>query len=356
MAFSQSSVKSWRRCQKQYAFRRDYAPKGKELVKRVPSLALSRGSWMHDLQEAHHREWAGLKKGADWREVHERNTQRFNNYFDEEKQDLGPLPDECARLFGSYLRQWTQHDEPRYEVATLHNGRPAVEFTVEVGLERWGLKDPFKGRVDLLVQDNEYGGLWIWDAKWVKRIPDIDDRMMSPQALMYAWAMRQLDYDIRGFVYNYGRTKAPVIPRVLQRPAGQLSMRRNMDSDFYTYAMAIKRQHGERWKWYAKHVYRDMLVQLKARDKLWFRRERIPVEDKRVQQALREFIISARQIERRASPKQAPRSYYYTCPMHCDYHDLCVAEFQGLDITPLIKSRYDLVPERYSDEESLLVA
>jgi hypothetical protein len=42
--------------------------------------------------------------------------------------------------------------------------------------------------------------------------------------------------------------------------------------------------------------------------------------------------------------------------MHCDYHDLCVAEFQGLNIKPLIRDRYELVPERYSDEESLLVA
>jgi hypothetical protein len=354
VAYSQSKIKAWRRCQKQFAFRADYAPKDKELVRRVPKLALSRGSWMHDLLQAHNREWAGLEDS--WEEVHRKNTSKFNAYFEEDRQELGDLPGDCLRLFQAYLRQWTVRDAGRYEVATLHNGDPAVEFTVEVSLDRWGIKDPFKGRLDLLVLDHEYGGLWIWDYKWVKRIPDVDDRMMSPQALLYAWALRKLGYDIRGFVYSYGRTKPPVVPHVLKRPAGMLSQRQNMDTDFHTYAMAIKQQHGRRWKVYARTAYKETLIRLKHRDKLWFRRERIPVEGDRVKRALAEFIISVRQIERRAKPHQAPRSYYYTCPMHCDYHDLCVTEFKGLDIAPLIRDRYQIVAERYSEEESLLVA
>jgi len=354
-ALSQSKIKSFRRCQKQYSFRHDYSPEGTELVRRTPKLALSRGTWMHSLQEAHHRSWAGLKKGADWEAVHERNTQKFNAYFEEDREELGDLPGDCRRLFRAYLRNW-QADADRYTVASLlGGGGPAVEFVFEVPLHQWKIEEPFKGRIDLLVEDHEYGGLWIWDHKWVRSIPDVDDRMMSPQALLYAWALRKLGYDIRGFVYNYGRTKPPAIPQVLKRPAGQLSLRKNMDTDYYTYAMAIKRQHGKKWKFYARTTYRDMLIRLKDRDKLWFRRERIPVEPDRIKLAVQELIVTARDMERR-NKKHPPRSYFYNCSHFCDYHDLCVTEFKGLDITPLVRDRYEQVPERYADGEDLLVA
>lgn len=355
MAYSQSKVKSWRRCQKQFGFRHDYAPVGKEMVRRAPKLALSRGTWMHSLQEAHHREWAGVKgKKADWEAVHERNTRKFNTYFEEDREELGDLPGECERLWRSYLRYWTE-DQDRYQVARLDGGTPAVEFTVEVPLSRWGIVEPFKGRLDLLVADQEYGGLWIWDHKWVKRIPDVDERMMSPQALMYAWALIKLGYDVRGFLYNYGRTKPPTIPRHLV--AGGLSVAKNIDTDFHTYAREIQIVHGKHWKKYARTQYRDTLIRLKNREALWFRRERIPVERDRIKQALVEFLTSVKQIERRAKPEKAPRSYFYNCSQHCDYHDLCVTEFKGLDITPLVRDRYEVVPERYTEDgEGLLVA
>lgn len=356
MAYSQSAVKSWRRCQKQYAFRRDYAPEGKELVPKVPKLALNRGSWMHELQQAHHRRWAGLEdSSADWEAVQAKNVRKFNAYFEEDREELGDLPAETRRLFRAYLRHWGE-DEERYEVATLHDGSPAVEFTIEIPLTQWGIRDPFKGRTDLLVRDLEYGGLWVWDAKWVKRIPDIDDRMMSPQALLYAWGLRRLDYDVQGFLFNYGRTKAPTIPRVLKRPAGTLSLAKKIDTDFYTYAMAIKKLHGKKWQFMARTYYKDMLIYLKGKDKAFFRRERVPVDEARIKQAVAEFLISVKQIERRAKPHQAPRSYFYNCSHFCDYHDLCVTEFNGLNIQPLIKNRYQLVPERYTEEEELLVA
>ena len=100
------------------------------------------------------------------------------------------------------------------------------------------------------------------------------------------------------------------------------------------------------------------LQELKAREALWFRRERIPVEPARINQALGEFLQTCRDIERRHT-KFVPRTYNYTCPRNCDYHELCVAEFQGLDIAPLIKLHYQVESERYgedSNQEDLLAA
>src|SRR5215472_10554451 len=349
---NQSRIKMFRRCQKQYSFRYDYAEDGLELVPKVPKVQLRRGTWLHALQEAHNREWAS-DSGFDipfqpWEDVHEGFTKEYDELFDEEKEEYGNLPDECWRLWMGYLRFWKEEAE-QYKVAALHDGSPAIEFVVEHKLPKIGKEFPFKGLIDLMVEDQEYGGLWIRDAKWVKTIPDDEERMMSPQNCMYVWAGRKLGYDLRGFVYDYGRTKPPAIPQVLKR--GTLSMRKRMDTDYYTYVQAIKDLHGEMWKDYAKAVYRPKLLELKDRQVLWYRRERIPVEDHKIRQALLEFIVSVRDIQRRS--KFAPRSYFYNCRWGCEYHGLCVSEFAGLDIEPLIEADYTTSEERYAEDQTI---
>lgn len=355
MAWNQSRVKQFRRCQKQYSFRYDYAEKmgldpDKEMVPKIPSVPLKRGSWMHALQEAHHREWAGVD-GEGWEDVQQRLVKAYDGLFDEEKETLGDLPRETRRMFRAYLRRWNQHDADRYQVATLHDGSPAVEFLVEVSLRKWGVVEPFKGTIDLLVEDLEYGGLWVWDAKWVKRIPDSDDRMMATQNLMYVWALRKLGYDIRGFLYNYGRTKPPTIPHPVYG-GKQLSVAKKIDTTYEIFLAEMVKLHGAKGaKQLAKTLYRDRLAELKARSSLWFRRERIPVTPERIRVGLAEFIVSVRDIERR-NTKFPPRTWEGWRCSYCDYKDICVAEFNGLDIEPLIKAKYTFEDERYESGEA----
>jgi len=366
ITLNQSKVKLYRRCQKQFAYRYDYADDGMELIPARKKLPLYRGSWMHALQQALHHQWAGIDDfefpfgdgrhriiihGHTWEDVQDILTRHYDKLFDEEKEDLGDLPTETERLFRSYLRFWND-DQEVYAVAE-YDGEPMIEFLIDTELPRIGAI--FKGRIDLVVEDEEYGGLWVWDAKWVRTMPAPDERMMSPQSLMYVWALRyRYGLDVRGFVYNYGRTKPPAIPRVLKRPAGMLSTRQSMDTDYYTYLRAIKETHGAKWKTYLPY-YQPKLDALKGREALWFRRERIPVDEDRLRQALREFIVSGKQIEGRTRPNLAPRSYFYNCRFSCDYHDLCVAEFTGLHVEPIIKKQFEIVPERYTEpEEDLL--
>lgn len=350
--YNQSKVKMWRRCQKQFAFRYDepYAPEGKELVPKVLKLPLTRGTWLHALLEAYFREEAG--QDADWQEVHQAYVDKFNTYFDEEKEDLGDLPSECLRIFKAYLRFYAK-DEGRYITAKLADGSPAIEFVVERSLGRHNQQ--FKGRIDRVVEDTEFGGLWIWDHKWVKSVPDTDERMMSPQSPMYVWGLYPyFDEPVRGFLFNYGRTKPPTIPQTLVR--GGISQRKNMDTDLHTYVQALKGEYGADWKKAAKLMYRDTLLRLKERDVLWFRRERVPVEADRIQRCLDEFLLSVDQISSRGDGEEAPRSYFYNCKFGCEYHGLCVGEFTGLNIGPLIKAKYQLVGERYEQTETDLLS
>ena len=373
--YNQSRVKQFRRCQKQYSFRYDYAkyyPElangGREMVPKIHKLPLYRGTWMHALQETLHHQWAGavpfdltIGEGhnvvtssvSTWQDTQELLTEAFDELFDEEKEDLGELPDECERLLKSYLRFW-KDDQKKYEVAEI-NGKPAVELIVQAPLKQFGVSGNFKGKIDLLVQDEEYDGYWIWDGKWVKNIPAPDERMMSPQALLYVWALReQYDIQVRGFLYNYGRTKPPAVPRILKRPAGMLSTAAKMDTDFYTYFAAIKEAHGKKWKKYLPY-YKPKLEELRGREALWFDRERIPVEDDRILRGVREYLATVTDIRRREKRREyVPRTYVYSCKWWCEYHSLCTAEFQGHEVEPLIKASMQFVGERYTEAEDLL--
>ena len=354
MALNQSKVKSFRRCQKQYSFRHDYAPEGLELVPKYPTLPLKIGGWLHTCQQAFHAEWAGVK-GADWEAVHDRLTHEFNQMFTEEKEQYGDLPGESDRLMRSYIRHLAK-DQDRFEVATLKNGKPGIEFVVEVPLRKWGINDSFKGRIDLLVHDYDIRGLWIWDAKWVRKIPTPDERMMDPQRLMYVWALRKMGYDVRGFAHCYMRKKAPTVPILLKRGgrygvAGMLTTKPSLDTDLLTYVRAMKAAHGSQWKMLAKTYYADKIRTLKAREETWFRRELSPVQPGMINQALGEFLATALDIEKRRTDDFVPRTYQYNCKFQCNYHDPCVAEFAGLDIEPLLKARFQYEEERYFGDE-----
>jgi hypothetical protein len=357
MAYNQSRIKMFRRCQRQYAYRYDTAGKlglepEKEMVRKVKSKGLEKGTWMHKLLEAHHRAWAGVP-GKPWEKVHKKLKKKFKSLFEEEREHLGDLPTECENLFRGYLRFWGE-DIDRYTVAKLKDGSPAIEFVVEVSLKKYGIKGKFKGQVDLLVEDNDWGGLWIWDHKNVKNIPGDDERMMSPQNCMYVWALRKMGYDVRGFVYNYLRTKPPTIPAVYVRSgkygaAGTLRQTPSMDTDYYTYLQAIKDAHGDQWKNAAKLIYKGYLIHLKERQWMWYRRVPMPVEDEKIQEALAEFLVSIQDIIRRDT-KHPPRSYFYSCRWNCEYHELCTAEFAGLDIEGFLKD-YTFEDERYAEAD-----
>jgi len=123
-----------------------------------------------------------------------------------------------------------------------------------------------------------------------------------------------------------------------------------MDTDYYTYLQAIKETHGEDWKRWAKRVYAAKLIQLKERQWMWYRRIPIPVEDEKIRQTLGEFIVTAKDIERR-NLRFPPRSYTYSCKWGCEYHELCTAAFAGLDIADMVKHDFSFDDERYAETD-----
>jgi len=133
-----------------------------------------------------------------------------------------------------------------------------------------------------------------------------------------------------------------------------VTTRRSLDTDQYTYFQQIKMAHGREYKRFLPY-YKDKLLELKGREALWFDRQRIPVDDPTILRAVREYVATVRDIQRRETrPDYVPRSYFYNCRFGCEYHTLCVAAFAGNDTSAIVKKDFQFIGERYTKEEDLL--
>lgn len=222
-----SMLKQYLRCPKAAQYK--YAERLKKKALTLRDKPLRRGTWMHELLEVHYQ-------GGDWKERHALLTKKFNKLFDEEKEALGDLPTECAQLMRSYLWHYgADKTDPFHGWKIL-----GTEVTLECP---WpdsedGL-DIYRCRVDVLVED-EFG-LLIVDHKTHKSLPDHTTRMLDVASPLYLWAARQNGYDVRGFMWNYLRTKAPTAPKMVY--VGKKNERLStaaIDTDYPTYYRAIK--------------------------------------------------------------------------------------------------------------------
>jgi hypothetical protein len=222
-----SMLKTYLRCAKQGQYK--YAERLKKRILTQRDKPLKRGTWIHELLQVHY-------EGGDWKERHAILTRKFSLLMDEEKDGLGDLPTECARIMRSYLWHYgADKTDPMHGWKVL-----GVEQTFECP---WpdsedGL-DIYRCRVDLLVRD-QYG-LLIVDHKTHAQLPDGTFRILDAASPLYIWAARENGYNVRGFQWNYLKTKPPTKPELVYvgKPSERLSTKA-IDTDWPTYARAIK--------------------------------------------------------------------------------------------------------------------
>jgi hypothetical protein len=221
---TQSMIAAFRRCPREAYYKYQLRLKPKMVRKE-----LTRGKWFHALLEAH-------MGGKSWKAVHKQWTNKFNKLFDEEKEELGDLPNDILRLWRGYLWHYgdPQYDDHEWQV---HE----VELTLEAELPNGHL---FRCRIDALVQDAF--GLWAVDHKSHKRMPDWERRMLDEQSPMYIWACYQNNIPVQGFIWNYIITTPIAVPKVVLK--GDRFYSKVGDSDYPTYVRAIKAakaEHGD---------------------------------------------------------------------------------------------------------------
>lgn len=222
-----SMLKTYLQCPKQGQYKYYERLKPRAATRREQPLR--RGTWVHELLQAHY-------EGKDWRETHQDNVAKFNRLMDEEKEQLGDVPTEAARLMRSYLWHYgADKTDPMHGWKVL-----GAEVTLEaVWPDSEDGNDIYRCRVDLLVED-QYG-LLITDHKTHKTLPSHTFRVLDAASPLYIWAARESGYPVRGFLWNYIRTKVPTRPKMVYvgKPSERLSSAA-IDTDWLTYARAIK--------------------------------------------------------------------------------------------------------------------
>lgn len=315
MRLSNSKVKTYRRCPKQFEFKYVEGLRSKR-----KSLPLYRGDWLHQLIMHHY-------DGEDWQTHHEALALEFFKLFEEEREELGDLPAECERIMTSYIAHWAREDEGLHivdselnEIVPLPNG------------------DEFNFIIDLVVEESD-GGLWLWDHKTVKSFMPADFTLMDAQLARYFWAAEAMGYKpLRGVMFNEIITKPPTPPEMLK--SGRLTERQNLQCDVYTY-LATVRAYGLQ-----PQDYRDTLLRLKSQSDRWYRRSRLPRDRGLVKVTMDEMMWTADEMRTAHDTGRYPRSVQKDCAWSCDFLEPCMIQMMGGDIRDVVKLRYERKPPK----------
>src|SRR3982751_6563484 len=245
MRVSNSKLDTFQRCRKKYEFK---YPMGLRIKR--PAIQLKRGGWIHDLLIVHY-------DGHDWKERHKELTADFMKLFEEEREEYGNLPAECARIMISYLMKYQKRDKG---LITLDS---EIDEMVELPNG-----DKFQFIIDLLVEDPLDHGIWLWDHKTAKRFMPPGFMLLTAQLTRYVWGAHKLGIGpIRGVMFNELIPKPPTVPAVLK--SGRLTQKQNMHCDVYTFYRAIRKLGHD------PAYYASTLRRLKSQDDRFFRRTRM---------------------------------------------------------------------------------
>lgn len=304
--FSQSKVKTWRRCQKSYDYKYEQG-----LQRKTSPVALLRGTTLHAMLEAQ-------IKGTDWRKPLAAYKEVYDTLWGEEAEGY-PSPEELESTIVRYNNHW-EKDGLDYA------GRAEIELLAEYK----GMK--FKGIIDAL-PDDQHGRRWLDDHKTHKILPDEHTRFSDIQTVLYYWGMRENGEHVDGILWDYLRTKPPTAPELLKN--GQLSKRKNIDCDADTY-MATIVANGLNPADYA-----DMLA-LTAKN-TFFKRVYLPKPSETlITEVVEDFFGTAREMLNHDG-KRFCRNMTRDCKS-CSYYQLCSAEVRGLDGSFIKKQLFTIRP------------
>lgn len=316
-----SMLKTFRRCPKQAEFKYIHRLKPKRL-----GSPLKRGTWVHALLEA-------KGKGEDWMKIHEAYTAQFNELFDEEKEYYGDMPNEILAIMRSY--DWHYRDDPWEFIDN--------EFQLEAKLPDGTI---YRGKVDALIR-NQFG-LWLVDHKTHKTLPDSSFRLLDAQSALYLWAAQENGLEVKGFIWNYIRWKAPTIPHLLKD--GKRISKTRADTDYPTFVRALKKYKAENPQFviqpgdreYAEYLKNQRYEFGKAQTSTFFRRDILEKSPDMLERVVQGNYTTSLRMHNYdfSNPDHVERVVERGCTFSCSYTDICTAELMGANVRPLIKQNY----------------
>ncbi len=283
--YSHSALKTFQRCAKRWSYRYIDRIEPKE-----KSLAMQRGSELHDMFETHYKGEPHDPKHAG------------ENYD----------------ILRRYILKWAKEDK---NWTILH-----VEEEFEFTIDHYTVV--FKP--DLIIEIN--GEVWIVDHKTTANIPDEWDpyNMTDFQHLLYVGGLRELGYNVKGFLFNYIRSKAPTIPKPI-KDGSRIADVRRVDTDFHT----LKGVAEELGMEDQEDVKARLSIIQNTADK-FFQRHWLIVPDTAVEQALDDtsMVLTDMDIAEDGGlyPRHVVGAYAGTQSCNrCEYQTICHAELMGMN-------------------------
>jgi hypothetical protein len=312
-----SMLKTMGRCPKQTQYK--YAERLKPRFAVARDKPLHRGTWLHKLLEEHYA-------GRDWRVIHGKLTNQFGELFDEERESLGDLPQECAAIMRSYLWHYGADKADPHHGWRIHD----TELTLEC---KWpDGSGVYRCRLDFLAED-EFG-LVIGDHKSHKTLPDRDFRLLDYQSALYIWCAWQNNIPVYGFVWNYIRTKTPTTPQLVYRgtPRERLSTRA-IETDYPTFVRALRaydlnpRDYRDELRYLKGQRWQQGAVQTSP----FFRRDILEKDRLMVARVVKAAMRTRDRMHGYdwSDPTTVERTVDRSCLYMCRYKDLCTTELFG---------------------------
>ena len=316
LVVSHSKLNTWRKCHRAYYYK--YVDK---LIKKVKSGALQRGSIIHECIEAYN-------SGKSWKKVFKRFEKDFyENTFEEERVILGDIPKMVESLMENYVAAY-EDDDLEY----LANEQ---EFLLPLGKFPEG-KIYITGYIDALVKDTK--GCWVLERKTYSRSPDLDFLVFNSQSGIYSWACEQLNFPIKGTLWEIIKASEPSGPRILK--SGEVSQAK-IDSTPYTIEKWL-RENG-----FDPKEYTPLINSCSFED--YFTRRGVLVNKPVVKSLMSDVITTSREILSYGDNIPQDRNLTRNCAF-CDYKEICQAELMDLD-SDYIKKKSYVRKEEGNDQE-----
>lgn len=199
---------------------------------------------------------------------------------------------------------------------------------------------------DLIVQIGE--DVWVVDHKTTANIPDEWDpyNMTDFQHLLYIAGVRMLYPNVRGFLFNYIRTKSPTQPKLI-KDGSRISAVRTIDTDYAT-LKAFAEKTGT-----MDEDTKDKLNILRHAPDRYFQRHYIIAPDEAVDQAIADVDqiladMAYKEYEGGSFPRHVVGGFAGSMACaKCEYQPLCHAELLGIN-TDLVLLNYVERPKKES--------
>lgn len=315
---SQSKVKSWRNCRKQFYYKYVELLKKKK-VKRPFTF----GTIVHSMLEA-------FAEGDDPFEVLDKIELEKGAYFRREVEMYGNIIEDLRTIMRDYFDFWGEHSL----IYIRKNKRSSEhEFRVEIESGLW-----FTGRIDGAGKARKMR--WVVENKSFTRAPSEDERWRSVQAAVYFRAFEMMGWEqFDGVLWNYICSKPPTIPEMLK--SGEWSQKK-----ISTIPTRL-REWAKENKVDLKKLP-NLMESATENQSNYFFRVYNPVKFRVVDILFNDFLETAREI-RDMFGKVQSRNIGRHCSW-CDYEPLCRAELTGSDVE-FLKSREYIVSEDGPDGE-----